>query len=78
MVVLKVEVLDVQSKSFIPQREALSWEFPPCFVVLCQGLGLCQECVALPTLIWVFSHSLDREESFRSFLDFFQSEMLHL
>lgn len=32
----------------------------------------------LHTLMWVFSHSPDREESLSWFLDFFQSKMLHL
>lgn len=47
-------------------REAWSWEFPSCCMVLCQGWGLCQECVsAFPThfdvgifsFTWYGSHS---------------------
>lgn len=63
LVVLKVEILDVQSKPFIPQREVRSWEFPSCCMVQCQGWGSVKNVFQpfLPTLMWVFSHSPDME-----------------
>lgn len=38
--ILKVGALNVEYKPFIPQGETGIWEFPPDFMVLCQGWGL--------------------------------------
>lgn len=37
--VLKVEVLDVESKPFTSQRDSGSWRFPPNCVALCRAWG---------------------------------------
>ena len=40
MAALKVGVLDVCSKPFVPLGEAGSWGLPPDYKALCQGWGL--------------------------------------
>ena len=58
--VLKVGLVDVETKPFTPQGEAGSWGFLPNCVMLCQGWSLWWECVsALLTCfdIGVFSFS---------------------
>lgn len=56
--VLKVEVLDVESKPFTSQRDSGSWRFPPNCVALCRAWGSWQSVSQplLPVSLWLFSH----------------------